>query len=413
MWKGCDVARGIHRLKAVQIRGAAPGSKLGDGGGLWLFVAPTGARSWVFRYRLHGRDREMGLGAFPDVGLAEARDLAAKCRALKREGIDPLEHRARERQRSMAAGGKTFRDCVEAVWLAHRAGWTNSKHAAQWRASLEQHVYEELGDLPVQDIDTAAVQRALERVWRTTPVTASRVRQRVESVLDWAAACGYRTGENPARWRGHLDKLLPRPAKLRRVKHHPALPWQEIGTFMAALRQRPGLAARALEFTILTAARSGEVLGATWAEVDLTAQTWTVPAERMKGRREHRIPLSRQACALLRALPRAGDLIFPGARRGKPLSGAAMLRVLQRMGRGDLTVHGFRSAFRDWCSEQARCPREVAEAALAHALRDQTEAAYRRGDMLARRARLMQDWADWCGRIERADVTPIRSHGGK
>lgn len=269
-----------------------------------------------------------------------------------------------------------------------------------------------LGALPVAEIDTALVVKVLGPIWETRTETATRVRGRIEKVLDWATVSKYRQGENPARWRGHLDKLLANPSKVVKVAHHPALPWRDMGAFMAALRAQEGVAARALEFVILAAARSGEVRGATWEEIDLGAHLWIVPAERMKAKKEHRVPLSRSALALLKKLPREGNLVFPGAREGKALSDMSLTAVLRRMQRTGITVHGFRSTFRDWCAESTGFPREVCEHALAHSLPDKVEAAYRRGDLLDKRILLMQAWADYCARpATAAKVTPIRSKG--
>jgi integrase len=372
----------------------------GDGGGLWLQVSPTGTKSWVFRYRAHGRVREMGLGSLIALPLADARQAAAECRKQRAAGIDPIEARKAERARARLAEARalTFKACAEACIAAHAAGWRNAKHAKQWGATLAAYAFPAFGDLPVADVDTGLVVKALEAIWREKPETASRVRQRIERVLDWATVRGFRQGANPARWKGHLDTLLPARAKLRPVEHHAALPWAEVPAFVADLRSREALAARAVEFAILTAARTGEVLGARWAEFDLQAGTWTVPAERMKAGREHRVPLSREALAILSLLKGTsdGEYVFPGGRRGRPLSGMALLMLLRRMGRGDLTAHGFRSSFRDWAAERTNYPRAVAEAALAHRLKDKTEAAYARSDLFERRRRLMADWARFC-----------------
>jgi integrase len=299
-----------------------------------------------------------------------------------------------------AASAVTFRECAEAILEAKRHEWKNAKHASQWQNTLKTYAYPVLGDLPVQHIETSHVLKALQPIWTKKPETASRVRQRIENILSWATARDYRSGENPARWRGHLDKLLASPAKIKTIRHHPALPWSEVSQFMGELSQREGNAARALEFTILVAARTGEVIGAKWDEVDLSGGVWTIPAERTKARREHRVPLSKAAKSLLRDLPQVEGqaYVFKGHRYDKPLSNMAMATVLKRMGRDDLTVHGFRSTFRDWCAEATNYPRELAEAALAHVLKDKTEAAYQRGDMFARRARLMQAWSDYCAK---------------
>ncbi|HEB57664.1 MAG TPA: site-specific integrase [Gammaproteobacteria bacterium] len=394
------MTRAIHKLSARKIQTASPG-KYCDGGGLWLFVSPAGARNWVFRYRLHGRDREMGLGSAHTVSLAKARKLAAEYRELRHEGRDPIEYRNQKRlEERLRTASPTFSDCVDAYIEAHRAGWSNAKHARQWHTTLRQYACPEFGELPVRLVETTHVLRALEKIWYDKTETANRVRQRIEAVLDWATARKYRMGENPARWRGHLDKLLPRPTRVKKPRHHPALPFGQIAGFMHELRQANGIAARALEFTVLTAARTSEVIAARWEEIDLTHRVWTVPAERMKARREHRVPLSDQAVALLKGMPRLNDYLFPGLRKNRPLSNMAMAKLLKEMGYKDYTVHGFRSTFRDWVAETTNYPRELAEAALAHVVKDKTEAAYQRGDLLARRAELMQAWADWCDRAQ-------------
>jgi integrase len=315
----------------------------------------------------------------------------------------------------------TFRNVAKAYLAAHEAGWRNPKHRAQWRATLDAYAMPHMGDLPVADVMTGHVMAALEPIWTAKPETATRVRGRIEAVLDYAAARGWRTGENPARWRGHVANLLPARGRLARVVHHAALPWEDIAAFLTDLRGRAGMGARALDFTILTASRTNEALGARWQEIDLAEGVWTVPAERMKAGREHRVPLSDTALAILRALlplrpaddDKGAAFVFPGARKGRPLSGMAMLMLLRRMERGDLTAHGFRSSFRDWAAERTSYAREVAEEALAHTLRDKTEAAYRRGDLFEKRRRLMDDWAAFCAKpaAEGATVTPIRSAG--
>lgn len=300
---------------------------------------------------------------------------------------------------------------------ANEAGWRNAKHRAQWVATLEAYAYPHMGDLPAGAVETAHVMAALEPIWREKPETASRLRGRIEAVLDYAKARGWREGENPARWRGHVANMLPARGKVAKVKHHAALPWREIGGFMATLRAGSGLAARALELAILTAARSGEVLNARWSEIDLEEAVWTVPAERMKAGREHRVPLSAPAVALLRELlplrdAERGDWVFPGARPGRPLSNMALEMLLRRMKRSDLTAHGFRSTFRDWCAEQTAFDRDTAEMALAHVVRDKVEAAYRRGDVFEKRRRLMDEWAAFCAKPPASgEVVPIRRAG--
>lgn len=387
-----------------------------DGNGLYLQVGKTGGKSWLLRYMLNGKAREMGLGALADVSLSEAREKAADARKLLKGGCDPLEDRKRKAEAAAVDAAKaiTFKDAADAYIGAQRAGWRNAKHAAQWASTLAAYAFPIIGDLPVADVDTGLVLKVLEPIWREKPETASRVRGRIEAVLDWARVRGYRDGPNPALWRGHLSHLLPRRAKVRKVEHHAALSWAEVGDFMTALRQRDATAARGLEFAILTAGRTGEVLGATWAEVDLDAAVWTVPGSRMKAGREHRVPLVPQAVAILQAMAqehgREGYL-FPSKRKGKPLSNMAFLMLMRRMGRGDLTAHGFRSTFRDWTAERTAFPGEVAEAALAHVVGDKVEAAYRRGDLFEKRRKLMEAWADYCDRPSATDknVVSIRS----
>jgi integrase len=404
--------------KRFTVRGVETIKKPGlhaDGGGLYLHVSKNGARSWIFRWKHDGRLRDMGLGPLNTVTLAEARDKALACRKLKLDGRDPIEERRAQRQAVKLEGAKamTFKDCAEAYIGAHRAGWKNPKHAAQWPSTLETYVHSIFGSLPVQAIDVGFVMKALEPIWNAKPETASRVRGRIESVLDWATARGYRQGENPARWRGHLENLLPKKSKVRQVEHHAALPYAEIGAFMAALRERDGIAARALEFAILTAARTAEVIGATWAEVDLEGCLWTIPAARMKAGKEHRVPLSAAAVAILRAMAevRTSEFVFPGNLAKQPLSQMAMLMLLRRMGRDGLTVHGFRSAFSDWCAEQTAFASEVREMALAHTVGDKVEAAYRRGDLFEKRRQLAEAWARYCATPAAAEDSRVVASG--
>ena len=401
-------------ITAAGIKHLKPG-RYADGGGLYLLVRSADTRFWLLRYvspvtRLR---REAGLGPASGVGavtLAEARAATAEWRALLRAGRDPLAERDAADAAAKAAGqaaqarGKTFREVAALYIAAHEAGWRNAKHGAQWAATLDAHAMPHMGDLPVAEAATAHIMAALEPIWRTKPETASRVRGRIEAVLDYATARGWRAGDNPARWRGHLANLLPAPTKVRRVQHHAALPWREIGACMVALAERDGTAALALRFAILTAARSGEVRGARWLEIDMAEAVWTVPGERMKAGREHRVPLPDAALAVLRAvLPlrdaSAGDFVFPGGRVGAALSDVAVSKVLTRIGHPEVTVHGFRSTFRDWCAEVTGHPREVAEAALAHTLSDKTEAAYRRSDLFEHRRRLMAEWAAYATSI--------------
>jgi integrase len=365
-------------------------------------VSKWGTKAWLFRYMLDGRAREMGLGSVDTFSLKEARERARVARQKVADRIDPIEAKRGERMAAKAENAKliSFKDAAARYIDAHKAGWKNEKHAAQWEATLSSYVYPTLGELSVADISTAHVLKVLEPIWTAKPETASRVRGRIEAVLDWSTARGHRQGDNPARWRGHLDKLLPAKTKVRRVKHHDAMPYAAVPAFMATLRDMDSISARALEFTILTAARTGETIGARRPEVDAKNKLWTVPGERTKSGREHRVPLSDRALEILQSLPceDGNDHLFIGARKGKGLSNMAMLELLRGIGANGLTVHGFRSSFRDWAGEQTNFPREVAEAALAHVLPDKTEAAYRRADALEKRRRLMAAWASYCGK---------------
>jgi integrase len=390
---------GRNKLTARKVETAGPG-KYEDGDGLRLDVKDTGARAWVYRFQLNGRRREMGLGRWPEVSLARAREKAFEARVVvKDRGLDPLA----ERQKVVAL---TFRAAAEQLIASKSGGWKNDKHRAQWPSTLAAYVFPRIGDLDVKAVSTAEVLDVLRPIWSDKPETASRVRQRIEAVLDYASALGIRQGDNPARWRGHLDHLLPKPTKVRAVEHHAALDWRHAPAFMAELATREGTAARALAFTILAAARSGEVRGMTWGEIDREAGVWTVPAGRMKASKEHRVPLAPAALALLGESGQRGALVFPSPAGDKPLSDMTLAAVLKRMGRTDITVHGFRSTFRDWAGEATSHPREVIEAALAHRLKDKAEAAYARGDLFVRRRRLMDDWFRFLS-APAAEVAPL------
>ncbi|MPY74618.1 MAG: DUF4102 domain-containing protein [Alphaproteobacteria bacterium] len=410
----------VNKLTTTKIKSLTVPGRYSDGRGLYLQVSKWQTKAWLFRFTRHGKAREMGLGPVSlqrndgGVSLAEAREEAHRCCQLLRQGIDPIEHRnaARSVARLEAAKGMTFKQCAEAHIAAHKAGWRNPKHADQWESTLTRHAYSVIGDLPVAAVDTALVTKILEPIWQAKPETAGRVRGRIEAVLDWASARGYRSGENPARWRGHLDKLLPNRRKIRKVSHHAAMPYADLPAFMAVLRNQDGISARALEFTILTAARTGEAIGATWEEIDLDALTWTVPWMRTKSGREHRVPVNDRILHILKAAPReVGNAhLFIGARKGRGLSNMAMLELLRGMDGRGLTVHGFRSSFRDWAAEQTNFPRELAEAALAHVVRDPTEAAYLRTDLFDRRRKLMDAWARYCSSMAiKGDIVPIRA----
>ncbi len=389
------MARLEKKLSAVMLKKLGPGLH-GDGLNLWFQVTPQGNRSWLLRYYREGRARAMGLGPLHTLTLAEAREKALEARKMLLAGKDPIDERdkARADARLNAAKAITFRTAAERYIEAHKAGWKNAKHSEQWSATLTAYAYPVLGNLPVGRVEVGHVMKVLEPIWSAKTETASRIRGRIESVLDWATARGYRSGENPARWRGHLDKLLPARSKVRRVTHFAAMPYADVPAYMRALAKTQGVAALALRFTILTAGRTGDTIGARWEEIDTKAGLWIIPAERMKAKREHRVPLPAAALAVLAVVPRVKGTpyIFPGARLGRPLSSMAMLETLRER-RPGLTVHGFRSAFRDWAAECTHHPAEVVEMALAHVIRDKTEAAYRRGELLEKRRSLMDDWA--------------------
>jgi len=390
-------AEGLSARKVETIR--EPGLH-GDGGGLYLQVTKNGAKSWIFRFKLGDKRRDMGLGPLSVFTLAEARDRAVQARKLVMMGIDPIGARDKPimEAKIAAAQATTFFQAAKAYIESHKAGWRNEKHGDQWTNTLATYAGPVFGHLPIGAVDTNLIMKVLDPIWSTKPETAGRVRGRIESVIDWATARGFRTGENPARWRGHLQSLLPSRSKVARVEHHAALPYSQLANFMTRLRVTDGMSARAMRFLILTAARSGEVLGAKWSEIDLEARQWTIPAERMKAGREHRVPLSEAAASILRdvAAIRSGDFIFGGAVADKGLSNMALTMVLRRLKREDITVHGFRSTFRDWCAEKTDFPSEVAEMALAHAVGDKVEAAYRRGDLLEKRRQLVDAWATYC-----------------
>jgi integrase len=414
------MTRAIGRLTALKVEKTKEPGMYADGGGLYLRVTPEGARNWVLRYMLDRRPRWMGLGPLALYGLQEARAKALDARRKRHEGIDPIEARRAERarQRLDAAKAITFGEVAASYIASHKAGWRNGKHVAQWEATLSTHAAP-LMPLPVQLIDTALVLKVLEPIWTTRPETASRLRGRIENVLDFAKVRDFRGGENPARWRGHLDKLLPARSRVCEVKHHSALPYAELPAFLARLREQEGVAARALEFTILTAARTGESMGATWGEINWGEKLWTIAGTRMKGGREHRVPLCDRALTILREMKPADDIanaaeqfVFAGAKSGRPLSNMAFLMLLRRMGRADLTAHGSRSSFRDWAAERTNFPSEVAEMALSHVVGNKVEAAYRRGDLFDKRRRLMGAWAEYLA-MPRAAGTVVQIHAGK
>ena len=380
-----------------------------DGLGLWLQVRNAGNKSWLFRYMRAGKAHHMGLGPLHTVSLAEARERALRARQCLLDGGDPIAAKRDARMASQldAARQVTFRQCAEDYIAAHSPAWRSDKYRWHWRSSLEKYAYPIIGELPVAEIDTTLVLKVLRPVWQTIPETANSLRSRLEAVLAYWAATQKVQCNNPARWRGHLDTLLPSKTKLRAVKHHAALAAEDLPAFVSGLQRHSAVSARALEFTILTAARTGEVTGATWDEVDLAAKVWTIPAERMKASRAHRVPLSDRAIALLGASSVRGP-IFPGARPGKPMSDWTMLRLLQSI-HPELTVHGFRSTFSDWARDRTSFPRDIVELSLAHAIRDKTEAAYRRGDALEKRRKLMEAWAQYCSAATSGKVVVL--HG--
>jgi integrase len=399
--------RVIGKLSALAVNRAKDKGLYGDGGGLYLQVGLSGNKSWLFRYMQHGKAHAMGLGALNAVSLAEARVKAADCRKLLASALDPLDAKKSEQTqaRVAAAKGTTFESCAKAYIEAHKASWRQERHAKQWNQALAKHAYPIIGKLPVQAIDTGLVVKVLEPIWQKKTETAKRLRGRIECILDWAKVREYRQGENPARWRGHLDNLLASPSKLIKVEHFAALPYVKVHNFIQAVEKQPGLGAKALKLVIFTACRSNEVLGATWDEIDLSNRVWTIPAERMKGGKEHRVPLTPPALAIIKDLKKERDALpedersqylFPSPKGNASLSNVVMLALLKRMKRKDITVHGFRSSFRDWAAEQTNFPREVAEAALAHAIQSRVEAAYRRSDLFEKRRLLMEKWARHC-----------------
>lgn len=412
------MARSVERLTDLTVKGLRPPGRYTDGAGLVLNIAKGGTKSWIFRYRdrTDGRIRELGLGSVLSVPLKRAREKAAECRAMLVDGIDPVDtkRKVREAGKVEKAKAMTFGECCERYIAAHEASWRNAKHKQQWVNTLTTYAAD-LKALPVAEITTDVVVKALDKIWQTKTETATRLRQRIEAVLDWATVRQFRKGENPARWRGHLDKLLAAPSKVSKVKHQAAMPYTALPLFMVALRACAGVSARLLELVILTAARVGEAAAAEWSEFDLDGAVWTVPGARMKAGKEHRVALSTAAVTLLRALPSKSPFAFPGIGRQRahmnPESARKLLQIdLKQTG---ITVHGFRSAFRDWASERTGFPAEVVEMALAHAIENKVEAAYRRGDLFAKRAKLMQAWADYLAIVaDQSKVSPIKKSAG-
>lgn len=397
----------IHRLTPRKVATATAG-KYEDGGGLRLIVSGSGARKWVLRFTSNGKRREMGLGSFPDIDLAKVRTRASECRNLAKEGIDPIEARKVEPEKV-----PDFTSCAARYIRAHRKGWKNAKHARQWVSTLKTYARPIIGTRQVDTIDTKHILEILTPIWTTKTETAKRVQSRIENILDFAGAHKYRDTSNPARWRGHLDMMLPKPSNVKTVTHHPAMPYTDVPAFMSELSNNGSVSALALRLLIMTATRTSEILKAQWSEINLEAAVWIIPAERMKAKREHRVPLSYAMINDLKALPRieGNPYLFPGARYGKPLSNMAMLQLMRGMGygvkgeHGNYVPHGFRSSFRDWSGEASSFPRDVAEMALAHAIRDKVEAAYRRGDLFEKRRLMMQAWSNYLqGHQDNVDV---------
>jgi integrase len=388
------MARAVNRLSAKKVQALAEPGRHADGGGLYLYIDSAGSKRWVLLYRIGGRRREMGLGPVGSVSLSRARELAADARALVASGTDPIDAKRASETQTQVAPPMTFGAVASAYMEAQKAVWRSPVHRHQWRQTLEIQAAS-LWTMPVAMIDTEAVLRVLRPIWNEKPETAKRIRGRIERILNAARAAGHRTGENPALWRGHLDFLLPRPPKLTRG-HHPAMPYRDVPAFVQAIQQRPGLSARALEVLILTAARSGEIRGMVWGELDLEAALWVVPAERMKAKREHRVPLQARVVEILNGVrpndPLPGALVFPSSVSRK-LSDMVFEALLRRAKANAYTAHGFRSSFRDWAGDETTFPRDVVEVALAHTVGDATELAYRRGDALEKRRHLMEAWA--------------------
>jgi integrase len=408
------MAKTVKRLKDMQIRRLSKPGSYPDGEGLYLQVRTSGAKDWFYRYEVDGKGRKRGLGSYPTISLEQARDDALECRQLRQQGIDPVDYAKAQRQKEALDEAKsfTFKECALAYINSHQQGWKNRKHESQWRNTLDTYAYPTIGDIGVQDIDIGLVLDVLEPIWYEKTETASRVRQRIENILDWATVKQYRSGDNPALWRGRLDKLLPKRVKVQKPVHFPAMDYRELPGYFQALRKRDSVATRALAFTILTAARNGEARAVTSDELDIKGKVWTIPDNRMKADREHRVPLSAEALKIIKEMEpfkrHTDHFIFPGQAHAKPISEASLLKIVKQQDK-TLTVHGFRSTFRDWCAEQTSFPREVAEAALAHSIRDKTEAAYQRGDLFEKRRRLMDQWMQYCLKGKgKAKVVPIR-----
>lgn len=409
------MARQMNRLTAPEVRALSKPGRYADGLGLYLQITDAGVKSWILRYQRDGRERWLGLGPVHTFSLAEARERARAARQQIADGIDPIEARKADRRERALAAAKTmtFKEAAEAFYALHEKKWRNRKHREEFLSSLRRYAYDHIGKVAVADIDTGLVLKCIEPTWGIKTETTNRVRGRIERILDWASVRGHRSGENPARWKGHLENVLPARSQVQRTQHYPALPFADLPSFMVDLRKREGIAARALEFTILTAARTGEVIGARWDEIDLEQATWTVPGERMKSGKEHRVPLSDALLKLLAALPREEGnphVFISTSSRNAPLSNMSMSMLLRRMKCTDIVVHGFRSTFRDWAAERTAYANHVVEMALAHSISNSVERAYRRGDLFTKRRRLMDDWSEYSAsdQAKGADVVPLR-----
>ena len=410
------MAKQINKLSVRGIKSQNKSGRYADGNGLYLQVGKSGAKSWLFRYMLDGKSREMGLGSIRIETLSQAREKAKHCKKLLKSGTDPI----RDRQKHIAiekADNKemlSFQKCTEGYLKAHSASWRSARHAGIWLSSVKRFAYPIVGSIHVNKIERGHIMNILDPIWREKTDTASRLRGRLESILNWATVQEYRKGDNPARWRGYLDQLLPKPSEIHTVKHFAALPYREINAFMSKLKEREALSALALRLIILTACRSIEVREAEWSEFDLENATWTIPTERRKMKKEHVIPLCKEALDIIQSIPRAEDSVhlFTGPRSNKPMSDVVFKKLMERMKVTGITTHGFRSTFRDWAAEQTSFPREVIEDCLAHQLRDKTEAAYFRSNLLDKRRELMNKWADYTQQlvIENGQVISINKN---
>lgn len=409
-------AMAINKLKHTQVKAAKETGRVSDGGGLYLQISKTGTKSWLFRFKLHGKTHEMGLGSFNDYDLTEARDKRDAARKLVKEGINPIKQRDKERREAQAKeqSSKTFKECAEEYLETQKSEWKSTVHYNQWNNTLRDYAYPIFGEWPVDHVNLEAVKQVLNPIWHTKTETADRLRGRIERILDWARIEGYRTGENPARWRGHLKIIFPTPSKIKRVKHHPYLPYKHIGSFMKAIRQRTSNSARAVEFLILCGSRTQEIRLATWDEINLDEKTWTIPAERMKGGIEHIVPLGKHCLDLLGNLSKikGEKFIFPSTRSKKPLADMTLLKLSKSIAKdiynGPITNHGFRTTFRTWVAEQTNFTSEAAEFCIAHKLKDKTEAAYQRSNLLDKRRIIMTAWANYCNDIKADNVLEFK-----